>query len=67
MRESNRFEQNRNKNFIPNKNTNEIGIYIDNTKGLKKKYATSYNGKTYRFYTLDEAIQFRKEICNEYI
>lgn len=61
LRESNRFEQNRNKNKKNNKKTGEIGIYIDNTKGLKKKYATKINGKTYRFYTILEAKEWRRK------
>lgn len=44
-----------------NKNTGVIGVYIDNTtRGLKKKFTTRYKGKTYRFYNLEDAIQFRK-------
>lgn len=61
LRESNRSEQNRNKDRTPNKETGQIGIYIDRTKGLKKNYATKINNKTYRFYTLQEAIEWRKE------
>lgn len=61
LRESNRKEQNNNKLKIANKNTGEVGIYIDNTKGLKKKYATKINKKTYRFYTIEEAKKWRKE------
>lgn len=61
LRESNRTQQNRNKNKKPNKQTGQVGIYIDNTKGLKKKYTTKINNKTYRFYTLQEAIEWRKE------
>lgn len=59
LRESNRKEQNNNKDFKKNKKTGCIGIYIDNTKGLKKKYATKINGITKRFYTLDEAKNWR--------
>lgn len=61
LRESNRSEQNRNKDRKPNKETGQIGIYIDRTKGLKKNYATKINNKTYRFYTLQEAIEWREE------
>ena len=61
LRESNRSEQNRNKDKKPNKKTGQIGIYIDKTKGLKKNYATKIDNKTYRFYTLQEAIEWRKE------
>jgi|LakMenE01Jun11ns_1017448.scaffolds.fasta_scaffold9055776_2 hypothetical protein len=46
----------------PNHKTGIIGVYLDNTNGLKKKYATKILNKTYRFYTLQEAIDFRKNI-----
>lgn len=62
LRESNREEQARNKNYAPNPKTGVVGVYIDEcTKGLKKKYTTRVKGKVYRFYTLTEAIKFRKE------
>ena len=61
LREATRSEQCRNRFYEPNKETNEIGIYIDRTRGLKKKYTTRINNKMYRFYTLKEAKQFRKE------
>lgn len=44
----------------PNKHTSCIGIGLDTTtKGLKKQFYTKYRKKTYRFYTLEEAKQFR--------
>jgi len=43
----------------PNKETNVRGIYIDKTKGLRKVFALKYKDKTYRFYTLNEAINFK--------
>lgn len=43
----------------PNKDTNQVGIYIDKTKGLNKIYALRYKSKIYRFYTLQEAINFK--------
>lgn len=61
LRISNRIEQNRNKDFAPNHETHEIGICIDKTKGLKKKYSTRILGKTYRFYSIEEAKEFRKK------
>ena len=43
-----------------NKETGVIGVYIDKTKGLKnKKYATSIEGKTKRFYSIEDAINER--------
>lgn len=44
-----------------NKNTGVVGVYYDRTKGLKKNFATGYNGKTYRFKCLEEAVEFRKQ------
>lgn len=45
---------------LPNKETGIVGIYIDKyTKGLKKVFATKLNGKQFRFYNLNDAIQFR--------
>lgn len=61
LRESNRKEQNNNKEKKINPETREYGIYIDKTRGLKKKYATKVNKKTYRFYTIEEAKEFRKQ------
>lgn len=50
-----------NVNVKPNEITGHKGIYIDNcTKGLKKKYTTRFLGKTYRFYTLEEAVNFKE-------
>lgn len=62
LRESNRKQQIENsiRFKTPNKETNCIGIYIDKTKGLKKKFTTKINGKTYRFYTLEEAKKWRE-------
>ena len=42
--------------------THVIGVYIDRcTNGLKKKFTTRFKQKTYRFYSLEEAVNFRKE------
>jgi hypothetical protein len=49
-----------NRDYIPNSKTNVVGVYIDNTNGLKKKYATKINKKTYRFYSIEEAINFKQ-------
>lgn len=62
LRICSRLEQLQNTTKHPNKDTGVIGVYIDkHTKGLKKKYTTKISNKTYRFYTLEEAINFRKE------
>lgn len=60
LRESNRVEQNRNKVFDVNPITNAVGVHLDKTKGLKKKFATHIEGKTYRFYSVEEAVEFRR-------
>lgn len=46
----------------PNESTGVSGVYIDKTNGLKKKFATKITGKTFRFYTLEEALIFRKSL-----
>jgi hypothetical protein len=62
LRLSNRLENVRNANIQPNKQTGVIGVYIDKcTYGLKKVYTTRYKTKTYRFYSLNDAISFRRE------
>lgn len=62
LRESSRKEQVWNREYFPNPDTKARGIYLDKcTKGLKKKFTTRFEGKTYRFYTLEDAINFRKE------
>lgn len=46
----------------PNPITGVVGVYVDRcTDGLRKVYTTRLNKKTYRFYSLDEAVKFRKE------
>lgn len=61
LRVCTRKEQVENRNYFPNKDTGVIGVYFDRTKGLKKNYATRFDGGVYRFYSLEEAIAFRKE------
>lgn len=43
-----------------NSNTGVVGVYVDNTNGLKKKYAVKHKNNTYRFYSIEEAIKFRE-------
>lgn len=62
LRESNRQEQNHNKVLKINSSTGVIGVYIDKTKGLKKKFTFNFKGKKYRFYTLAEAVMARNEL-----
>lgn len=60
LREVTREENVRNTCIPPNKDTGCVGIYMDkSTPGLKKKFTTRLNNKTYRFYTIEEAKQFR--------
>lgn len=50
----------------PNPDTGVVGIYIDKaTKGLKAVYTFKHEGKSYRFRTLEEAINKRKELKGE--
>lgn len=66
LREADRSLNNRNKDIIekPNKESGLPGIYIDHLKGLKKKYAFKFNGKTYRFYDKFEALKKKEELWN---
>jgi hypothetical protein len=51
-----------NHNKKPNNVTGYIGIYKDEiTKGLKSKYTTQYNNKTYRFENIQDCIKFRNQ------
>lgn len=62
LREADRRIQHENTTRKPNADTGVVGIHYDkSTKGLKKRYTTRVSGKTYRFYTLEEAKAFRKE------
>jgi hypothetical protein len=54
----------RNTTKKPNEKTGVVGVHIDNTNGLKKNFATSHKGKTYRFSTLEEAYNKRQELLN---
>lgn len=60
LRESTRRQQIENRDLPLNKDTGVVGIYIDRTKGLKKKYTFSHKGKKYRFYSLKEAMEVKK-------
>ena len=62
LRESNRQQQNKNKSFPVNPKTGVIGVYVDHTKRLKKKYAFKFGGKTYRFHTLEDAIKEKQNV-----
>lgn len=63
LRISNRQEQANNRKFVVNPDTGVIGIYLDKcTKGLKKRFTFHFRGKSYRFYTLQEAIEAKKQL-----
>ena len=64
LREATRAENNRNKSWEPNKDTGEIGIYLDKTKGLKARYAFGFGGKRYRFRSIQEAKEWREKLWN---
>lgn len=59
------------KENILNSKGSGFGVYLDKTKGLKKKYAFKLNGKTYRSYTMQQAIELKislgGKVNNEYI
>ena len=51
-----------NHNKKPNEITGYVGIYKDETtKRLKKQYTTQFNNKTFRFATLEDCVEFRKQ------
>lgn len=51
-----------NHNKKPNSITGYVGIYKDETtKGLKKQFTTQFKNKSYRFATLQECVEFRKQ------
>ena len=60
LRLSDRTSNVRNSYVKPNKDTGVRGVHFDSTtKGLKSNYTTRLGGKTYRFKTLQEAIDKR--------
>ena len=61
LREVDRIGNIKNTHREPNKITGVVGIYYDKTPGLKKNYAYGKSGKTYRFYTLEEAVESKQK------
>lgn len=62
LREVTRLQNMQNTKQPVNRRTGVIGVTLDNkTKGLKKKYAVRERRQTVRFYTLEDAIKYRKE------
>jgi hypothetical protein len=64
LREATRIENIQNNTKKKNKHTNEYGITIDTTKGLKKKFVTAIKGKLFRFYSIEDAKKFRENNIN---
>ena len=63
LREVSRTENILNRVIAPNSKTGYVGVYQDDcTHGLKKKYSFHIKGKTYRFYTAEEADKAKKEM-----
>lgn len=51
----------------PNKDTGVVGVYEDKaTSGLKKRFVTRIKNKTYRFYSVEDAVKFREKYGNEF-
>jgi hypothetical protein len=66
LREVNRTENVRNTTKKINPDTGVYGVYKDkSTKGLKKVYTFHFQDKSYRFYTVEEAVNKRKELYGE--
>lgn len=62
LREVTRYQNMQNSKQPVNRKTGVIGVMLDEkTKDLKKKYAVRECGETFRFYSLKDAIQFRKD------
>lgn len=62
LRECSQLENVRNTFRKRNSVTGVIGVHFDTvTKGLKKRYTTKLGNKTYRFNTIEEAVQKRRE------
>ena len=62
LRISNRRQQTRNVKRGVNPDTGVVGVYLDRTSGLKKRYAFHHAGKTYRCYTVREALEKKHEL-----
>ena len=66
LRDATRVQNVRNEYREPNKDTGVVGVYLDKcTKQLKKKYSFQYKGKSYRFYTVEEAVEAKKKLRGE--
>ena len=61
LRECTRQGNIKNTVIVCKSNTGILGIHFDKTKGLKKNYQVKIKNKTFRFYTIQEAINFKNE------
>jgi hypothetical protein len=55
----------RNAKYCENTATGFVGVVLDKTNGLKKKYAVKINQQTFRFYCASIASEFRKFVAQE--
>lgn len=55
----------RNMRFSANNDTGVVGVYLDRTRGLKKRFATKVMGKTFRFHEAEVASEFRELVLSE--
>ena len=62
LREVDRIENVHNTTKKINLETGVYGVYKDKTKGLKKVYAFRFQNKTYRFNTVEEAVNKKEEL-----
>ena len=62
LRVSDRGDNNRNRHQMKNKDTGYIGIHrCKHYKTISYNFEVRYRGKLYKFYTLEEAVKFRKD------
>ena len=59
LRDVSQKENSRNRIGRVNPETGVVGVYVDKTKGLKKKFATRIHGNVMRFYTIEDAVKER--------
>lgn len=62
LRDVTRADNVHNTTILPNPRTGVIGVYVDNTPGLKKKFAFKFKDKSYRCYTLQEAVDMKAKL-----
>lgn len=66
LRECTRQQNILNTTIKKNKDTGVNGVYLDKTKGLKAKYTFHFQGKTYRFRAINEALLKKEELWKDY-